>query len=231
VACAACTGEDTRQQFEWDDRRVLCSIDVDDVKREPGWDRIEAALHTAHDHASVALLHAHVPGATVSTAALERVFGLADQLGLASVTFSELREGAPAKAGLAFSFDDRAAEEWYGVHDLLDAHHVHATFFVTRYAEWTDSERMRLAELAASGHDVQAHSVSHANAVDYAAEHGVAAYVTDEALPSIAVLQADGYEINSYAFPYGASTDELDDAMLEHVAFVRVGLATCPYDR
>jgi hypothetical protein len=32
-------------------------------------------------------------------------------------------------------------------------------------------------------------------------------------------------------FPFGASNDALDDALLERVAYVRVGVGSCPYKR
>jgi hypothetical protein len=78
---------------------------------------------------------------------------------------------------------------------------------------------------------VQAHSVDHLNAVEYATAHGVDAYIQDEALPSISVLQADGYDVTAYALPFGASNESIDDALLEHVAYVRVGVGSCPYKR
>ncbi len=52
-------------------------------------------------------------------------------------------------------------------------------------------------------------------------ENGLGAYMKEEALPSIDALRADGYDVTSYAYPYGARTSELDDALLKHVAVLR----------
>ncbi|MEJ7599620.1 MAG: hypothetical protein WKG01_17060 [Kofleriaceae bacterium] len=45
--------------------------------------------------------------------------------------------------------------------------------------------------------------------------------MADEALPSIQVLRDDGYTVTSFAYPYGARTSELDDALLKHVPLLR----------
>ncbi|HEY5922482.1 MAG TPA: polysaccharide deacetylase family protein, partial [Kofleriaceae bacterium] len=93
----------------------------------------------------------------------------------------------------------------------------------------TDEERDAIRTLASDGHDLQPHSVDHPHAIDYLAEHDVATYVTDEVLPSMAALAAEGYPATTYAYPYGERTDALDDAILEHVARVRTTPTFCLY--
>jgi hypothetical protein len=90
-------------------------------------------------------------------------------------------------------------------------------------------EHAQLAELAAAGHGIEAHGVHHLDGVVYAREHGAAAYVADEVLPSIQVLEAAGYPVTSFAFPSGTSSRELEALSLAHVARVRVGPGTCPW--
>jgi len=80
---------------------------------------------------------------------------------------------------------------------------------------------MGLHALAAQGHKIEAHSVSHQRAPTYVENHGLAAYLADEALPSIDALRAEGFDVTTYAYPYGARTGELDGALLEHVSIVR----------
>jgi hypothetical protein len=50
------------------------------------------------------------------------------------------------------------------------------------------------------------------------------------------VLRADGYAVSAYAYPFGARTDELDEAMLAHIPILRsvsfsVGGAVSPCPR
>jgi peptidoglycan/xylan/chitin deacetylase (PgdA/CDA1 family) len=214
-------------QYSWDDRRVLCSNTVDDLTHDGPWDLIESELELASDRSSVALLHAHEPGRTVSLDAVERLLDLADANGLDYVTYRELEPGNFHRSGLALAFDDQYIDAWYDLRGLLAAHRAHVTFFVTRFYSRTDEERAKLAALGADGHDVQAHSVDHLNALDYVRDHGLDAYLNDEVLPSIQILRDAGYEPTSYAFPFGASDETIDNAVLEHVERVRVSPKAC----
>ncbi len=215
-------------QYGWDDQRVLCSNTVDDLTHEGPWDLIDSELELAHNRGSVSLLHAHEPGRTISRGAIERLLAMADSYELDYITYRELAATSPHRGGLALAFDDQYIDAWYDARDLLDAHHAHVTFFVTRFYSRTDDERAKLAQLAAEGHDVQPHSVDHLNAVDYVDAHGLAAYLTDEVVPSIEILRDAGYTPTAYAFPFGASTTALDDAVLEYVQHVRVSPGSCP---
>lgn len=59
---------------------------------------------------------------------------------------------------------------------------------------------------------------------------GTAAYLADEVAPSIDELVAAGYPRAAiFAYPGGASTDEINDAVLQLVPRVRVGQGSCPY--
>jgi hypothetical protein len=228
VAATACH-DDSWLQYEWDDRQVLCSFSVDDIDRDAPWERVAGQMEYAAEHQTVAVMHAHVPGQTLSIAGLTRILDTAVSNSLDFVTFSELDPATPSRGALALCFDDSAVDTWYEQRELLASYGARVTFFITRFHNWTDEGRAKLAELAAAGHDVQAHAVNHLNARDYVSEHGLAAYLDDDALPSITILEDAGYPITSYAFPFGASSDELDTALLEHVARVRVSPGSCPY--
>jgi hypothetical protein len=227
MICGACH-ESSWLQYEWDDRQVVCSTNVDDITQAPDTDDIDDALRYASEHDTVALLHAHTPGETISIAALEDLFRKVDDHDLAYVTFADFATHAPA-AGVALSFDDNGVDAWHATRELLAAHGARVTFFVTRYARWTPEQHAMLAELAAGGHDVQSHSVDHLAAPDYVDAHGLAAYIADEVVPSITILEDAGYPIDAFAFPFGATNDELNDELLEHVSLVRVGVGACPY--
>jgi peptidoglycan/xylan/chitin deacetylase (PgdA/CDA1 family) len=231
VGCVLAVGchDDSWLQYTWDDRDVLCSMAVDDYKGELSYDDLEDQLRYAAAHDSVALIHAHVPGETISIAGLERILDRVEANGLDYVTYSDFATGGAPRAGVALCFDDQGIIAWYAQRELLRAHGARVTFFATRYAMWTDEQHGMLAELAADGHDVQAHGVNHLNAPDYVDAHGMQAYLDDEALPSIEVLEADGYAVSAFAFPFGASNETLDAAMLEHVGRVRVSPGSCPY--
>ncbi len=227
----ACTSPRTNSDefFAWDDRRVLCSEPIDDltgVARD--WTVEEGRFRDARDHRWVTMAHAHVPGTTVSRDALERVFGWADQYHLDYVTFSELVAGAPPRAGLAFAFDDDAVDAWMSVRDILQAHHARVTFFVTRWYLLTDAEKAELATLAADGHDLEAHTVHHGNALDDVQAMGTDGYLANEVLPSMQVLTDAGYHVTSFAYPFGAHDEDLDQVLLQHFDRVRTTPGQCP---
>jgi hypothetical protein len=232
ATCAALAGchDEHWLTYPWDDRRVLCSQAMDDLTSDAPWELAEDQMLEAAQTRSVLALHAHVPGESISTAAIERILTMAERRGLAFLTYRELDPAATPRAGLALAFDDNAIDAWFGVRDLLAAHGAHVTFFVTRWYSRTETERAELRMLAGDGHDVEPHSVNHLHAPDYVREHGLPAYLTDEVMPSIDGLVQAGYPPPAiYAYPFGQSTPELDAAILKIVPRVRVSPGSCPY--
>jgi peptidoglycan/xylan/chitin deacetylase (PgdA/CDA1 family) len=206
--------------YRWDDRRVLCAAGVDTVSGN-SLDSIRGALDRALADESVVLLFGHEPGGTLPLDRLDAVLAHAAAIGLPPVTFTELAAGGPPRAGYSLSLDDAHVDAWYDARPIFDRHGARISFFVTRYQAMREPQRARLAELAADGHDVQAHTVDHLRAPLYVEEHGLDAYLADEALPSIDALRDDGYHVVAFAYPFGARTSELDDALLEHVPLLR----------
>ena len=174
------------------------------------------------------MFHAHVPGASVSRDALERLFTLADQFGLDYVGFDELDPATP-RAGLAFAFDDNATDAWLSALDIIEAHHARITFFVTRWPTMTDQDHANVHHLFDLGHDIEPHSVNHIHADEYVAENGLQAYVDNEVLPEQMLLNAEGFPSTTYAYPFGIHSAEMDTAILEHIQRVRVTPGSCPY--
>jgi peptidoglycan/xylan/chitin deacetylase (PgdA/CDA1 family) len=216
--------------YPWDDRTVLCSLPVDDLTLHEKWALIESQMTVAELTSSVLLLHAHTPDRSISRSALERVLKMAEIHHLAFLTFRELEPGAAPHAGLALAFDDTAIDSWFSIRDQLAAHRAHVTFFVTRWYASTEGERAELQTLADDGDDVEPHSVEHLHALQYVQDHGLDAYVADEVIPSIEVLTQAGYPAgNTFAYPFGQTTDEINDAVLRVVPRVRVSPGSCPY--
>jgi hypothetical protein len=230
LAAAGCHDEHWLT-YPWDGRGILCSQPMDDLKESVPWNLVEDQMEMAELTKSVLTLHAHIPGESISVAAIERVLDMADKHHLAYVTYRDLAAPNPTpRAGLAFAFDDSAIYAWFNVRDLLRAHHARVTFFVTRWAQATDRDHDELHTLYGDGHDVEPHSVMHLLAPPYVHDHGLAAYLSDEFQPSIDALVASGYPPPAaYAYPYGRDTAALDDAILKVVPHVRISPGVCPY--
>jgi len=215
-------------QYSWDDRRVLCSQSVDDLTQGSEWDTARDQLDIARENGTVALLHAHVPGETVTVAGLEEFFTDVAAAGLDYVTYPELVPGE-RHAGVALAFDDQNIESWYGIRELMQTHDARVTFFVSRFAGLSAEQRGLLAELAADGHAVEPHSVNHLNAETLIPMIGLDAYIAEEVLPSITILEDAGYHPTTFAYPFGRNSSAADEAILKLVDKVRVSPGPCPY--
>ncbi len=201
-----------------DARRVQCSKGID---RTHEWPHAELAASLEHARAHGLVLHTYGHAPTIDLGEYLADFDWAAAHGVRMVTFRDLAAGYRGP-GWAFTIDDDEVDSWFGWRDQLRAHGVVVTFFVTNFAKLTAAQRAELHALASDGHDIEAHGATHANAVDYASAHGLAAYVADEALPSQAMLVADGFApVVAFSYPYGAHTTNLDAALLPHFARLR----------
>src|SRR5437763_681236 len=84
------------------------------------------------------------------------------------------------------------------------------------FSSWDSLGALQIAELgdlAADGHDIEAHGLDHLDASTYA--DGPAAYFDHEVAPEIAKLEAAGFPISTFAYPFGAHTIETNAPILD----------------
>ena len=224
ASCRTSLADIDELYFAWDDRHVLCAAGIDDSAGND-IDSIRGGLERAADRGEVLSLYGHKPGQnpgdTVSLDRIEAVLAAAADLGMDFVTYDDLAAGGPPRAALSLSFDDAHVDEWFAMRGLLDRYGARVTFFVTRYDRLSGARRDELRALAGDGHAIEAHSLRHLVAPEYVEENGLDAYMNDEALPSIDLLRADGFDPVAYAYPFGSRTGEIDGALLEHVQLLR----------
>lgn len=205
--------------YDGDHRRVHCALNLDG--KAGNMSGIDGALDRARDRGEVVELYAHKPGGTVAIADIEHVLAGAVARGLAFYTYADFVLGRPIEGGLALSFDDAHIVEWFALREMFQHYNARVTFYLTRYLGQAPEKKELIRMLADDGHDIAAHGVAHVRAPSYVEEHGLGAYMKNEAVPSIDVLRDDGYPVWSYAYPFGARTSELDDALLDHVGILR----------
>jgi len=220
VGCLRDLGDTDSIFYDGDGRSVHCAVDLD-RKSDLSHANLDAALDRAAARGEVVEIYAHNPERTVAVADIEYVVKGAAERGLAFVTYADFARGSGTGPGLALSFDDTSIPGWYDLRSLFDRYGARVTFFISRYAQIYGNERAMVKQLAADGHDIAAHTVNHLNGPSYVEEHGMTAYLRDEVLPSIEVLQADGYEVTAFAYPFGARTEEIDRELLEHIPVLR----------
>ncbi|MDQ3335619.1 MAG: polysaccharide deacetylase family protein [Myxococcota bacterium] len=219
VACRVDVQGVERAFYDGDGRKVHCAVNLD--HKAGNMSTVDSGLDRARDRGEVIELYGHRPGGTIDVADIEYVLAGARDRGLAFYTYGDFAAGRPISGGIAFSFDDFSIFEWHALRPLFDQYDARITFFLTRYQNQGYDKKLLVKDLADDGHDIAAHGVAHLRAPTYVEENGLAAYMKDEAVPSIQILRDDGYDVTSFAYPFGARTSELDDALLEHVALVR----------
>ena len=236
TGCQVDLGDIDGAFYDGDGRAVHCAVDIDLVANNT-FASIDGALDRAAARGEVLELYAHSPGKTVPFDTVEHVLAGAVARGLPFITYADFATSDVQGAGLALSFDDHNIVEWYALRPMFERHAARVTFFLSRYAFLGDYEYQYLRELAGDGHAVEAHSVNHLRAPLYVEERGLGAYLADEVVPSIEVLEADGYPVHAYAYPFGARTEEIDDAVREHIPIIRSvsfsyrGVVTSPCPR
>lgn len=121
--------------------------------------------------------------------------------------------------GIIFTFDDQYVTDWVNFRDMFNLYDIKATFFISRPQLLDSTEIAGLKTLQNDGHEIGCHSANHLNALDF--EDSIDAYINSEVLPALNILEEHGFEITSFAFPFGKSTPEIDAAVSEYFTFVR----------
>jgi len=201
-------------------RAVHCAIDLD-AKAKISFDSIDGGLDRALDKGEILELYAHNPGKTVPLATIEHVLAGAQERGLAFVTYADFAHGDARAPGIALSFDDTSVQAWADALPLFERYGARITFFISRYAGLYDGERALVRQIADAGHDIEPHTVNHVNGPQYVEANGLHAYLTNEVWPSIDRLEEDGYEVSAFAYPFGARTTEIDEAIRARVPVLR----------
>ncbi|WP_128547497.1 polysaccharide deacetylase family protein [Larkinella soli] len=137
-----------------------------------------------------------------------------------------LRSAAPARhplkhPGFALSFDDRSVEEWYGLRPIFLRYHGKATFYVTQPDSLKPEEIDQLRQLQLDGNEIGSHGLMHLHANSYAMIHPAKVYMEEEIHPSVKKLEDFGFQIDTFAYPYGANNHWVDRKLEEHFVLMR----------
>ncbi|HET7501396.1 MAG TPA: polysaccharide deacetylase family protein [Kofleriaceae bacterium] len=205
---------------------VKCSESIDDKFHLP-IEQILDAMARSRDDGDTLHLYAHSPGVTVQLDTLEAVLGGAVAQGVGFATYRQL-SGGVVPGSVALSFDDHSLDTWTAMRPMLARHHARVTFFVSGFLELSGTERAQLAQLAEDGHDIEYHSTHHLDAADYAEDHGLDGYIADEIVPGLDAMRAAGYTITTFAYPFGARNESIDDALAPYFKQLRTIRSTCP---
>ena len=119
----------------------------------------------------------------------------------------------PYKAGVVISFDDAYVDEWFEADKVLKKYNWKATFCVCRIDSIGEPQIKKLLELQKEGHEIAGHGYHHYNAVKFVAKNGIDEYIKQEINPMLVSMKEKGFNVSSFAYPYGERSDELDQAL------------------
>ncbi|WP_286971733.1 polysaccharide deacetylase family protein [Flavobacterium sp. UBA4854] len=123
-------------------------------------------------------------------------------------------ESKPAyKAGVILSFDDAYVDEWSEADQVLRKYSWKATFNVCRIDSIGAPEIKTLLEMQKYGHEIAGHGYHHYNAVKFTKKYSVKEYLKQEIDPMIVSMKKKGFNVTSFAYPYGERSDSLDQAL------------------
>ncbi len=130
-------------------------------------------------------------------------------------------DGAMIDGGVAITFDDASINNWYKNLSLLDSLQIKATFYVSKYHTLSAEQKRKLISIQSHGHEIAYHTTNHGDLRKMMEKMGTDYVLENEILPDLKLMQADGFHITDFAFPFGSHNLELDNMLLKYFNSVR----------
>ncbi len=121
--------------------------------------------------------------------------------------------------GVVFSFDDDHIEEWFTYKDLLKKYGIKATFCITRPHLLSEPELKKLRQLQLEGHEIACHSYDHVDATNYL--DSLDTYMDKQIHRARHILETNGFELESFAYPFGTSHPKIDSLLTNEFKYLR----------
>lgn len=142
------------------------------------------------------------------------------------------------RGGVVLTFDDYYVDDWYAANQHLADYDWKATFFASEFHFYSQEEIGKLKTLQSQGHEIGLHGKNHINVLEFTSSNSMKEYIDNEVLPALNAMREEGFEINSFAYPFGAKTqpnyvekfkkvvfadyiDKMDNLLLEHFDILR----------
>ena len=110
------------------------------------------------------------------------------------------------QSGVVVTFDDDYVNEWVNAHDILKNYSWKATFCVSKIDELNLEKINKLTVLQNYGHEIAGHSLHHISATSM----GIDDYFNTQITPMMTYMNTNGFNINSFAYPYGKRNTTTD---------------------
>lgn len=156
----------------------------------------------------------------------KRVVQIAVILLLILMNSCQKKESKSYQAGVVLSFDDAYVDEWFEADSVLKKYDWKATFCVCKIDSIGKPQLKKLHQLQDEGHEIAGHGYHHFNAVKFVQSNGIQEYVKQEIDPMMVSMKRNGFNVTSFAYPYGERSNELDTVLSSKFKFIR-GRAFC----
>ncbi len=123
--------------------------------------------------------------------------------------------------GIALSFDDKSVKNWFEYRELFKKYGVKATFFVSKIYSLNEDEITMLRSLEEDGHEIACHSANHLDGKAFVENNSVKSYLEHDILPAISLMKEKGFQVRSFAYPFGSRNEELDLSLLKEFLIIR----------
>lgn len=143
--------------------------------------------------------------------------------GLALLLFSGCSKSPNDKllgAGILITVD-KNADTWFPYRQFLKEHGAKLTFYIEEYHTLDSAQKARLLAMVSDGHEVAHHTKTHPHCDEYVADYGMQQFIDEEILSVTALMQQDGFNPQTFAYPFGDCTTELDKELIKHFKSVR----------
>ncbi|MFI6328102.1 polysaccharide deacetylase family protein [Micromonospora chersina] len=136
--------------------------------------------------------------------------------GLAALLVAPALPGAPARAAgptvVSLTFDDGGYDQFANARPLLDARGMHGTFYINsgRVGASGYMSQSDLATLAAAGHEIGGHTVSHADLNALSVDDQRREICNDRV-----ALLGMGFTVKNLAYPYGSANATTEQVAAE----------------
>lgn len=228
TGCAADLDTIDATFYNWDNRTMHCTVEAD-AKAGNTLAELERGMDRAKERGEVFEILVHTPGVSLAWDDFDALLAAVDARGLAWVTYEDMAHGIEPVAGVSLQYDGTYLDSWMQSREYLLKYNARATIFVTRYGRLSPERRAILRQLHDDGNDLEPHAVNHLRGPVVVEEQGMDYYLDEEVQPSIDSMRDDGYEIVSFAYPFGDRTDEIDAAVAKRVQLLRSLVIARPF--
>jgi peptidoglycan-N-acetylglucosamine deacetylase len=149
---------------------------------------------------------------------------------LSGCTKMSIKGNLPQPA-IALTFDDSYVDDWHKMIPLLDSFNAKATFYVSNYNWFGATQKKKLKDLQAHGHEIAFHTTNHYNLDEYMKNCKMDVLLKKEIWDGLEKMKADGYNCRTFAYPYGQHNELLDKKLLQQFKSVRALNGTNNYAR